>query len=90
MVVVPEGYYLDEFGNVRSSPSGEVKGGRLHISCHYILEEGKTTLRGRDAMLASPPQCVHSDRLSCDHGDGFHRCEYMQYEAYHWVCGSKG
>jgi hypothetical protein len=35
------------------------------------------TLRGEFPMLASPPHCIHPERLSCNHGEGFQRCEHM-------------
>jgi len=87
-VVVPDNYSLDEYGNVRSRTEHEVNDSKLYVSYHYILEAGKTTLRGEHPKLAGPPKCVHPDRLSCNFGDGFARCDLMLYADGHWTCSS--
>jgi len=86
MVNVPKSYHLDGNGNLRSALRSEVKDGKLHISYHYILEKGKITLRGEHPKLAEPPKCVHPERLSCNYGDGFERCESMKHADGRWVC----
>lgn len=86
MVSIPQGYQLDGNGNVRSVLKSEVKDGKLHLSYHYILEAGKITLRGEYPKLADLPQCLHPERLSCNYGDGFERCEFMKYADGRWIC----
>ncbi len=86
LVDVPAGYILDENGNIRSFTKYETEEGKLHVRYHYVLEPGKTTLRGEYPKLAAPPICVHPERLSCNHGDGFGRCEYMLYVSTQWAC----
>lgn len=71
--------FEDEHGNVRTRTESEVKDGKLFISYYYVLEEGKTTLRGAYPKLASN-SCVFPARLCCDHGDGFSRCEFMKHQ----------
>ncbi len=58
------------------------------MSYSYLLEEGATTLRGEHAKLAKPPRCVFPARLSCNYGDGFDRCEFMEYSGDHSTYGS--
>ena len=93
LIDVPKGYFKDENDNIRSPNHYEIKDEKLFVSYHYVLEEGKTTLRGEHPKLASPPKCVHPERLSCNYGDGFDRCEFMKYfgEGFggHWACDSK-
>jgi hypothetical protein len=88
-VIVSDGYDLDEYENIRSSKRYEKKNGKLYVSYDYILEEGATTLRGEHPKLASPPRCIHPERLSCNYGDGFERCEFMKHAEGRWVCDSK-
>jgi hypothetical protein len=85
---VPSGYFRDGLGNICSHKHVEIKNGKVFISYHYLLEEGKTTLRGEYPKLAEPPKCVHPERLSCNYGDGFERCSLMKHVAGHWVCES--
>jgi len=86
---VPEGYFRDANGNVRTPIHSQVKDGKLYISYHYVLEPGATTLRGEYPKLAAAPQCVRPERLSCNYGDGFERCEFMKYVSGSWVCEAK-
>jgi hypothetical protein len=86
LVKVPNGYLLDPSGNLRSVNSYELKDGILRVTYQYILEDGKTTLRGEFPKMASPPQCKYPARLSCNFGDGFERCELMTYEGGRWIC----
>lgn len=86
LIRVPQGYHLDENGNIRSALESEVRDGKLCISYHDILEKGMVTLRGEYPKLAEPPKCVHPERLSCNYGDGFDRCEFMKYVNGRWNC----
>jgi len=86
LVTVPDGYLLDECGNVRSKQEIEIRDGKLIISYQYLLESGKITLRGEYPKLENPPKCLHPERLSCNYGDGFDRCELMKYSSGKWVC----
>jgi hypothetical protein len=88
-VNVPNGYVLDECGNIRSITKYEARDGKIFVSYHYILETEKTTLRGEYMKLASPPKCTHPERLSCNYGEGFERCEYMRHSGSNWVCQAR-
>ena len=88
LVEVPKGYILDENGNVRSVNEYEIRDGKLQVKYHYILEPDKITLRGEHPKLATPPKCLHPERLSCNYGDGFNRCEFMQYVGVTWTCNT--
>jgi hypothetical protein len=86
LVQIPNGYSLDEYGNFRSINKYRVEDGHIYVSFDYLLEEGKTTLRGEYAKLADHSQCVYPTRLSCNYGEGFERCEYMKYVNGRWEC----
>jgi hypothetical protein len=86
LVNVPDGYFLDEYGNLRTVNQHGTENGKLYVRYHYILEPGKATLRGEFPKLATPPKCAHPERLSCNYGDGFSRCEYMHYIDAKWIC----
>ncbi len=86
LVNVPDGYFLDEYGNLRSTNEYEISDGKLQVKYRYILEPDKVTLRGEFPKLATPPKCAHPERLSCNYGEGFARCEYMKYEGTNWIC----
>jgi hypothetical protein len=94
LVKVPEGYILDSNGNIRTPNNYEKKDGKLYVDYHYILEEGKTTLRGEYPKLAEPPKCVYPDRLSCNGEEGCNRCEFMKRTeggyGGTWVCEAIG
>jgi hypothetical protein len=84
---VPDGYFWDDCGNVRSFTKAEMKDGKILVSYNFLMEEGATTLRGKHPKLAQPPQCVHPHRLSCNHGEGFTRCEFMKCLSMgNWIC----
>ncbi len=88
MIDVPEGYVMDEYGNLRTPVIGEVVGEKLTVTFHYLLEAGKTTPRGAHAKLAGEPNCVHPRRLSCNFGEGFQRCEFMTHDSGRWICSA--
>jgi hypothetical protein len=31
-------------------------------------------------------RCAHPERLSCNYGDGFERCDFMKHENGSWIC----
>jgi hypothetical protein len=68
----------DSFGN-KFKESVEIKDGKLRIVKEFLLEEGKTTTRGQYPKLADDKKCKHPERLSCNYGEGFKRCEFMKY-----------
>jgi hypothetical protein len=84
--VIPDGYHTDPQGNVRSFDNTEIKDGKIYVSYNYILEPGKTTLRTEHSKLEREEDCLHKDRLSCNYGDGFSRCEHMKYVNGYWKC----
>lgn len=86
LVTPPPGYLLDGNGNLRTPTVVEVKDGRVHVSFHYLLEPGKTTLRGEFPKLAQPPCCIYPERLSCNYGEGFQRCAHMAHVGNGWAC----
>lgn len=88
MVDVPEGYAMDEYGNLRTPVVGAAVGGKLIVTFHYLLEAGKTTPRGAHPKLAREPSCVYPGRLSCNFGEGFQRCEFMTYDSGRWICSA--
>jgi hypothetical protein len=63
-----------------------MRNGKLYVSYHYLLEDGKSTLRGEYPKIAEPPKWVHPERLSYNYGDGFDRCEFMKHENGSWIC----
>lgn len=54
----------------------------------YFLEPDKTTLRGEYEKFRKDSDCKYPERLSCNHGIGFERCEYMEYGGSigYWKC----
>ena len=84
---MPRGYYEDELGNVVSYEQISHSDGKISISRDYILEEGKTTLKGKFPKLADVPKCKYPSRLDCNHGTGYKRCEFMKYiDQKDWKC----
>lgn len=61
-----------------------------HTKAYYI-EVGKTTLRGDHPRFKEDAQCGHPERLSCNYGIGFERCEHMKYTGTlgNWYCDYK-
>ncbi len=49
---------------------------------------GKTTLKGEYPKLNNDSNCKFPDRLSCNSGVGFRRCEFMEYGGSlgNWKC----
>lgn len=86
LLTVPAGYVLDPNGNLRTPIVGKAAEGKFFVSFHYLLEPGKTTPRGEYPKLAEPPKCVHPERASCNHGEGFLRCEFMDHVGGAWAC----
>lgn len=87
IIIVPHGYIKDSNDNIRTPNEYRIEDGRLHVSYHYILEDGKTTLRGDHQKLHSN-QCDHPDRLDCNGGEGYSRCPHMKYnqDSRFWYC----
>ena len=85
---VPEGYFVDGHGNLRTPVVSEAKEGKLIVSFHYLLEPGKTTPRGEHPKLAGEGKCVRPERFSCNFGEGFQRCAFMKYDAGRWTCAA--
>lgn len=54
----------------------------------YFLEPNKTTLRGEYEKFRKDSDCKYPERLSCNYGIGFERCEYMKYGGTlgNWKC----
>ena len=51
----------------------------------YFYEKGKTTLKGDYPKLKEG--CKYPDRLDCDAGPGYNRCEFMKcFGPGHWKC----
>jgi hypothetical protein len=80
--------FKDSLGNMRTPITTKIENGQLHVSYYYVLEPGKTTLRGEYPKLAEPPKCSHPERLSCNNGEGFKRCEFMENINGSWRCQS--
>ena len=49
-------------------------------TCIYFYQSGKTTLKGQYPKLANDNVCKYIERLDCDAGKGYNRCEYMKYD----------
>lgn len=89
MANLPSGYFKDAHGNTCSYKS-EIRDGKLIVTREYILEPGKTTPRGEYPKLASEPKCVHPERMNCNSGEGYNRCEFMKCRSVgNWFCDSK-
>ena len=66
----------------------ETKEGRIIHTITYLLESGKTTLRGEYGKFRE--DCPFPERLSCNHGVGFQRCHYMEFvNLGNWKCTAK-
>ncbi len=80
----------DSNGNYFSTKT-EKKDDTIIFSKIYHLEKGKTTLKGNHTKLNTKKDCKHPNRLDCDGGIGYIRCEFMEYGGSigHWVCKFK-
>ena len=87
-IVPPSGYFLDQNGNLRTPIATEFRDGRLSVTYAYLLEDGATTLRGDHRKLADAPKCTYPTRLDCNGGEGYARCEFMEYSGNHNLYGS--
>ena len=78
---------IDKFGNTYKIEIKKDKD-KIVIIKTYLLEEGKTTLKGEYLKLKHNSECKYPKRLSCNYGDGFERCEFMEYDnsINMWVC----
>ena len=74
----------DKKGNYYKVEIEKEPGIMRHIKT-YFLEPNKTTLRGEYKKLRNDSECKYPERLSCNYGTGFDRCEFMKYEEY-WRC----
>lgn len=77
----------DRFGNYYKVET--IK--ELRIITHiktYFLEPNKTTLRGEFSKFKEDSECKYPERLSCNYGIGFKRCEFMEYGSSlgNWKC----
>lgn len=77
--------YRDHDGNF-AYPEFEYKPGIIIFKTIYLLENNKTTLRGKYSKLKCEKDCKLPERLDCNGGIGYIRCEYMKYENQRWLC----
>jgi|GEM_PF-5565993 len=80
--------YKDENGNICKTIT-ENDSNQITVTTVYQLEAGKTTLRGPYSKLKSDSLgCKKQDRLCCNYGHGFKRCELMTYDNNKriWIC----
>ena len=77
----------DDFGNYYKVEVTKEEGIIKHIKTFY-LEPNKSTLRGEYKKFRRASDCKYPERLSCNHGIGFNRCEYMKYRGSlgNWNC----
>jgi len=74
-----KGVIKDSFGNYYKIEI-EKESGIIKQIKTYFLEPKKTTLRGDYKKLRDDSNCKYPNRLSCNYGIGFGRCEFMEYE----------
>lgn len=54
------------------------------------LPKGKTTTEGDYSKLADDEKCAYPERASCNYGNFFNRCEFMECISMgHWECANK-
>ena len=46
----------------------------------YFFEKGKTTLKGDYPKFKENKDCKYPERLDCNSGPGYERCEHMYYD----------
>lgn len=80
----------DSYGNYYKVEI-ETEPGIIREITTYHLEPGKTTLKGEYPKLNNDSNCKFPDRLSCNSGIGFRRCEFMEYGGSlgYWKCTYK-
>jgi len=80
-------FIKDKYGNYFKVEIEKEPGIIRHTKI-YFLEPNKTTLRGEYSKLRKNSECECPERLSCNSGPGFKRCEFMQYEGSlgNWSC----
>jgi hypothetical protein len=69
----------DKYGNYYKVETEKELGIIRHIKT-YFLEPNKTTLRGEYRKFREDSECKYSERLSCNYGVGYKRCEFMEYK----------
>jgi hypothetical protein len=75
----------DEFGN-EVQHEWRKDGNKLIHTETFVLEEGKTTLRGKFPKFKDKG-CPFPDRLDCNSGAGYRRCEFMKFVSLgNWKC----
>ncbi len=82
-----KGIIRDKNGNYYKIKIEKELGIIRHIKT-YFLETDRTTLRGGYEKFRKDSDCKYPERLSCNYGIGFKRCEYMEYEGSfgNWKC----
>lgn len=77
----------DKKGNYYKVETEKESGIIRHIKT-YFLEPNKTTLRGEFSKFKKDSECKYPERLSCNYGTGFKRCEFMEYGGSlgNWKC----
>ena len=85
--VKPLNLLTDGDGNYYSTKT-EKKEDKIIFSKIYYLEKGKTTLKGSHNKLREDSKCKYPQRLDCNGGIGYTRCEYMEYGGGlgNWFC----
>lgn len=76
----------DEFGNEMTNES-TIEGNKIIWKRIYTLEEGKETLRGSHKKCKEENKCAFPNRLDCNNGYGYKRCQYMKFVSLGiWKC----
>lgn len=87
METTKSNWYKDQLGNKCKSETTNT-GTEIINTTVYELEDGKTTLRGEYPKLKNEG-CVKPERLCCNYGTGFKRCEFMTFESVgRWYCSA--
>jgi len=58
----------------------ELKKDSVIIEKEINLPEGKTTTEGQYPKLNPDDKCTYPERASCNDGEFFCRCEFMEYD----------
>ena len=68
----------------------ERKDGKIIHTIIYTLEPGKSTLRGDYKKFLPDSECKFPDRLDCNSGIDYNRCQYMKcIRMGNWKCTCK-